>query len=127
TRISEADVASIRKGMDVYFTTLGSGRRRWSSELRQILPTPLVENNVVLYTGLFDVANEDGSLLPEMTAQVYFVTSAAHDVLTVPMGALSFRDGPPSAVQGAGALAAPGRPAAAGGGNAGAMGVAIPA
>jgi len=75
TEISEADISSIKKGMPVYFTTLGGGNRRWYSTVRQILPTPIVENNVVLYTGLFDIDNSDGSLLSDMTAQVYFVTS----------------------------------------------------
>ncbi|HWK53568.1 MAG TPA: efflux RND transporter periplasmic adaptor subunit [Hyphomicrobiales bacterium] len=88
--ISEADIGSIRSGMEVYFTTLGSGARRWYSTVRQVLPTPAVENNVVLYTGLFDIENSDGALFSEMTAQVYFITSSAKNVLTVPMGALSF-------------------------------------
>lgn len=94
--ISEADVANLKSGMEVYFTTLGGGNRRWQSTLRQILPQPTITNNVVLYTGLFDVDNEDGTLLPEMTAQIYFVTSAARDVLTVPIGALTFIDGGPA-------------------------------
>jgi macrolide-specific efflux system membrane fusion protein len=88
--ISEADIGSITTGMDVYFTTLGGGNRRWYGKLRQILPTPEVLNNVVLYTGLFDIDNSDDALLSEMTAQVYFITSAARNVLTVPMGALTF-------------------------------------
>lgn len=92
TQVSEADIGNIARGMEVYFTTLGGGTRRWHGELRQILPTPVVENNVVLYTALFDVNNDDGRLLPEMTAQVYFVTSAARDVLTVPLGALDFSE-----------------------------------
>lgn len=107
TQISEADVSRILRGMEVYFTTLGAGTRRWYSEVRQIEPTPVVENNVVLYTGLFDVDNEDGMLLPEMTAQVYFVTSKAANVLTVPLGALTFLDdeGPASAATTGNALA----------------------
>lgn len=88
--ISEADVGSVRPGMQVYFKTLGGGERRWYSTVQQILPTPEVLNNVVLYTGLFEVENADGTLLSEMTAQVYFVTSSAENVLTVPLGALSF-------------------------------------
>ncbi|MEY4641696.1 MAG: hypothetical protein RLZZ227_1690 [Pseudomonadota bacterium] len=88
--ISEADVGSVRPGMQVYFKTLGGGERRWYSTVQQILPTPEVLNNVVLYTGLFEVENTDGTLLSEMTAQVYFVTSSAEDVLTVPLGALTF-------------------------------------
>jgi macrolide-specific efflux system membrane fusion protein len=92
--ISEADIGDIRAGMNVYFTTLGGRARRWYSEVRQILPTPVIENNVVLYTGLFDIENQDAALLPEMTAQVYFITASARDVLTVPMGALTFMDRP---------------------------------
>lgn len=90
--ISEADIGNLKKGMEIYFTTLSGGTRRWTGELRQILPTPVVASNVVLYTGLFDVQNEDGALLPEMTAQVFFITSAARNVLTVPLGALTFVD-----------------------------------
>jgi macrolide-specific efflux system membrane fusion protein len=88
--ISEADVGSVRPGMQVYFKTLGGGERRWYGTVQQILPTPKITNNVVLYTGLFEVENPDGMLLSEMTAQVYFVTSSAENVLTVPLGAVSF-------------------------------------
>jgi macrolide-specific efflux system membrane fusion protein len=94
TQISEADIGKVYPGMPVYFTTLGSGGRRWHSTLRQVLPTPTATNNVVTYTGLFDIDNGDGALLSGMTTQVYFVTSAAHNVLTVPVGALTFADAP---------------------------------
>ncbi len=104
--ISEADIGNLRIGMDIYFTTLSGGQRRWRGSLRQILPTPVIENNVVLYTGLFDVDNADGTLLPEMTAQVFFITAAAYDVLTVPVGALSY--GAPAAADGAPVAGAPG-------------------
>jgi macrolide-specific efflux system membrane fusion protein len=94
TQISEADIGKVHPGMQVYFTTLGGGNRRWHSTLRQILPTPTATNNVVTYTGLFDVDNSDGALLSGMTTQVYFVISAARNVLTVPVGALTFIDAP---------------------------------
>lgn len=92
TQISEADVSRLEPGMDVYFTTLGGGDRRWRSTLEQILPQPTIDNNVVLYTGEFRIDNADRALLPEMTAQVYFITSAERDVLTVPLGALNQQD-----------------------------------
>src|SRR5690606_14543583 len=94
TQISEADIGNLDVGMDIYFTTLSGGNRRWFGRLRQILPTPVIENNVVLYTGLFDVDNSDGTLLPEMTAQVFFITASARDVLTVPVAALAYTDVP---------------------------------
>lgn len=90
--VSEADVSKLSPGMDVYFTTLGGGTRRWYGKLRQILPKPVVLNNVVLYTALFDVENDDNTLLSDMTAQIFFVTASARDVVNVPVGALNFRD-----------------------------------
>jgi macrolide-specific efflux system membrane fusion protein len=91
--VSEADVTKLRVGMEVYFTTLGSSGRRWYATLRQILPTPTVTNNVVLYTALFDVENTDGTLFSNMTAQIFFVTSSARNVLKVPVGALTYAAG----------------------------------
>ena len=90
TEVSEADIGKLKKDMEVYFTTLGGGDRRWFSEVRQVLPTPATSNNVVLYTALFDIDNADGTLLTDMTAQVFFVESAARNVVTVPVGALTY-------------------------------------
>jgi len=92
-QVSEADVTKLRPGMEVYFTTLGSSGRRWYGTLRQILPTPVVTNNVVLYTALFDVDNKDETLYSNMTAQIFFVTSSARNVLKVPVGALTYAEG----------------------------------
>lgn len=88
TQVSEADVTKLRLGMDAYFTTLGQPDRRWYGKLRQILPTPEIINNVVLYNALFDVPNPNNELLPQMSAQVFFVSAAAKNVLTVPVAAL---------------------------------------
>ena len=88
SQVSEADVTRLAVGMDVYFTTLGEPDRRWHGTLRQINPTPEIVNNVVLYNALFDVANADGALMTQMTAQIFFVVAQAQDVLTVPLSAL---------------------------------------
>jgi macrolide-specific efflux system membrane fusion protein len=88
TQVSEADIVRLRPNMDAYFTTLGTPSKKWTGKLRQILPTPDVTNNVVLYTALFDVANPTGELLTQMSAQVFFIAAAAHHVLTVPVSAL---------------------------------------
>ncbi|AOF84993.1 efflux transporter, RND family, MFP subunit [Hydrogenophaga sp. RAC07] len=119
TQVSEADVSKLRGGMPVYFTTLGGQGRRWYGELKKIEPTPTVTNNVVLYNALFEVPNNNRSLMTQMTAQVFFVVSDAKDVLMVPMSALTIQrsaaqgnrgvqGGPPAA----GAAVAPGAPAA---------------
>ncbi|WEZ84837.1 macrolide transporter subunit MacA [Rhizobium sp. 32-5/1] len=91
--VSEADVGKLRVGMEAYFTLLGQPGKRYNGTLRQIQPTPQTENSVVLYYALFDVPNPEGALMMNMTAQVFFVQSAARDVLTVPVAALSSDDG----------------------------------
>jgi macrolide-specific efflux system membrane fusion protein len=105
TEVSEADVGRVRVGMPVYFTTLGlqdaAGRpRRWQGKLAQVLPAPPTEagataatqatsGKVVLYTALFDVENADGALMPQMSAQVFFVTASAENVVVAPFAALT--------------------------------------
>ena len=93
TQVSEADVSKLRLGMDAYFTTLGNANRRYSGKLRQILPTPTVTNNVVLYTALFDVSNPNKQLMTQMTAQVFFVRASTQNAVTVPVAALRFTGG----------------------------------
>nr|WP_315429708.1 efflux RND transporter periplasmic adaptor subunit [uncultured Albidiferax sp.] len=107
TEVSEADVRRVKPGMPVYFTTLGGDARRWQGRVRQVLPAPPVAeakaaaagqaatSKVVLYTVLFDVDNLDAELMPQMTAQVSFVTASAQNVLTVPMPALKPVPGQP--------------------------------
>ena len=94
TQVGEADVAKLRHGMSSYFTTLGSPGRRFYGSLRKIEPTPTVTNNVVLYNALFDVPNPNKVLMPQMTAQVFFVVAEARDVLTVPVAALTYQRTP---------------------------------
>ncbi|PKP78938.1 MAG: efflux RND transporter periplasmic adaptor subunit [Alphaproteobacteria bacterium HGW-Alphaproteobacteria-3] len=87
--VAEADVGRLAEGMPVYFTTLGAANVRWRSTVRQVLPTPEIENDVVLYTVLIDIANPDGKLMKDMTTQVFFLLGEAQDAVTVPVGAVS--------------------------------------
>ena len=90
--VPEADISKIEPGMETHLFAVGGGIRQWEAVLGQILPNPKVEDNVVRYTTLFRVDNSDGALLPNMTAQVYVITSSARKVLTVPFGALIFAE-----------------------------------
>ena len=86
--VSEADIPHLYAGMPVYFKTFGGGERRWQSTIRQVLPTPSVINDVVLYQALIDIDNNDGRLMDAMTTQVFFLLDQAKDVLLVPLGAI---------------------------------------
>ncbi len=92
-QVTETDVTRLRIGMEVYFTTLGGGKRRFHGKLRQISPTPRLDNNVVLYDALFDVENPDQALMTQMTAQVFFVAARVEDALLVPLSALQPAEG----------------------------------
>jgi len=99
TMVSEADIRSVKTGQAAYFTTLAGDRRRWTGQVRQVLPAPPVAatgqvsgqpaaSKVVQYTVLFDVDNQDAELLPQMTAQVSFITASARNVVVAPLSAL---------------------------------------
>lgn len=90
-QVAEADVMKLQDGMKAYFTTLGSGERRWEGTVRQILPTPEEVNDVVLYNVLVDVDNTDYSLLPGMTTQMFFIQASAENVPLIPANALGRR------------------------------------
>ena len=90
-QVAEADVMRLRSDMPVYFTTLGSGERRWQGTVRQILPTPEVINNVVLYNVLVDVDNHDRQLMTGMSTQMFFVLGKAEQVPLLPVNALGPR------------------------------------
>jgi macrolide-specific efflux system membrane fusion protein len=91
SQTAEADIMRIIPGLPVYFTTLGSEQRRWQGTVRQVLPTPEVVNNVVLYNVLVDVDNTDRQLMTGMSAQVFFVLGEAKHVLIIPVSALGKR------------------------------------
>jgi macrolide-specific efflux system membrane fusion protein len=112
TLVSEADIRRIKTNTPAQFTTLGGlgedNAPRWEGKVSQVLPAPPVKastegssasatteatNKVVQYVVLFDVGNEDGELMPQMTAQVVFVTDSAKDVVIAPLGALEAVDG----------------------------------
>ena len=90
-QVAEADVMRLKPNLSVYFTTLGAGERRWQGTIRQILPSPEVVNNVVLYNVLVDVDNRDRQLMSGMSTQMFFVLSSASQVPLLPIAALGPR------------------------------------
>ena len=87
--VAEADVSRLKEGMAVYFTTLGNTERRWQGKVRQILPSPQIVNDVVLYDVLIDVKNEGRQLMTGMTTQVFFIFGKAENATIIPAEALT--------------------------------------
>jgi macrolide-specific efflux system membrane fusion protein len=90
-QVAEADVMKLKAGMDVYFTTLGKQDRKWTTTIRQILPTPETINDVVLFDVLVDVDNKDRQLMTGMSTQMFFVVGRAKDALLLPVAGLGRR------------------------------------
>ena len=90
-QVAEADVMRIGTGTAAEFTTLGALDRRWQGRVRQVLPTPEVINEVVLYNVLVDVDNRDRQLMNGMSTQVFFILGEARNALAVPRAALGER------------------------------------
>lgn len=93
-QVAEADIVRLAPGAPLEFSTLGMPDRRWKSTVRQILPTPQIVNDVVLYDVLADVPNTDKALMTDMTAQVFFIEGRETDVPVVPLAALQKAPGP---------------------------------
>jgi macrolide-specific efflux system membrane fusion protein len=87
-QVAEADVLKIKPGMKAYFSTLNTPDGRAQGTVRQVLPTPEIVSDVVLYNVLVDIDNRGLGLMTDMTAQVFFVLAEAADVPLVPLNAL---------------------------------------
>lgn len=88
--VDESDIAQIREGLPVKFTVQAMPNQTFTGRVRQVRLQSKVQENVVNYTVVVEVPNEDGKLLPGMTASVDFEAKSAQDVLTVPNAALRF-------------------------------------
>jgi macrolide-specific efflux system membrane fusion protein len=90
-QVAEADISRLKDGMPIYFTTLGNRERRWQGKVRQILPSPQIVNEVVLYDVLIDAKNEGRQLMTGMTTQVFFIFGRAENATIIPAEVLTRR------------------------------------
>jgi HlyD family secretion protein len=88
--VDESDIGKIVAGQPVTFTVQSFPERQFTGTVEQVRLNSTTLNNVVSYTAVVSVTNEDGKLLPGMTASVKLVTASADSVLTVPATALRF-------------------------------------
>jgi HlyD family secretion protein len=88
TSVDESDIGRIRTGQPVRFTVQAYPGEPFAGAVRQVRLQSKTKENVVNYTVVVDVRNEDGRLLPGMTATARFVVAGVRDVLRVPNAAL---------------------------------------
>ncbi|GHV95543.1 hypothetical protein AGMMS50293_18630 [Spirochaetia bacterium] len=89
--VGELDVASINKEQAVRFTLESLPGRSFTGVVDTLRLVPAVLNNVVSYTVIINVENQDGSLLPGMTCAVDFIVTRKENVLMAPNAALRYQ------------------------------------
>ncbi|MDR2476372.1 MAG: efflux RND transporter periplasmic adaptor subunit [Treponema sp.] len=89
--VGELDVTAIHKGQAVRFTLESLPGRSFSGEVENLRLVPTVQSNVVSYTVIINVENQDGSLLPGMTCAVEFIVERSENILMAPNAALRYQ------------------------------------
>jgi HlyD family secretion protein len=88
--IDEADIGEVHIGQTVQFTVDAYPGRSFDARVQQIRKAATEVQNAVSYLAILSVENNDGALLPGMTANVSIVIGARAQALRVPIAALSF-------------------------------------
>lgn len=88
--VDEADIGKVEKDQSVTFTVDAYPEQTFQGTVRQVRLSPKVEQNVVNYTVIIDVPNDDMKLMPGMTATVTILVTKQEAVLKVPTLALRF-------------------------------------
>jgi HlyD family secretion protein len=89
--IDEADVGRLKSGQPVTFTVNAYPNRTFSGTVRMVRLGAQTVQNVVTYTAVIGVENEDQALLPGMTANLQITTEERRNALRIPNAALRFR------------------------------------
>ncbi len=90
TSVAESDVAQLREGMKASFTVDAFPGQTFDGTVQQVRLAATTTSNVVTYDAVVGVDNDEGLLLPGMTASVEFMVEQRVGALVVPNAALRF-------------------------------------
>ena len=88
--VSEADIGRVKEGQEAEYSLDGYPDTTFKGKVTQVRLNSTTTSNVVTYTVIVSVDNEDLKLKPGMTANVSIITSQNKDVLCVPALALKY-------------------------------------
>ncbi len=106
--VDEADIGRIRPGQEATFAVAAHPSVNLRGQVKEVRLAATTVNNVVTYTVVVSAHNDQGRMLPGMTATMRIITDERRDVLRVPNAALRWR--PARAGMGADAVAAASTP-----------------
>lgn len=89
--ISEADIGQIKTGLPVTFTVDTFPADTFKGTVSQVRLQPKEDSNVVMYTVVITISNDDLRLLPGMTAYVTITVEEKPEVLKLQNTAFQFR------------------------------------
>jgi HlyD family secretion protein len=89
--VDESDIGKIKNDQDVSFNVPAYPDKEFKGKVSQIRLQPETVSNVVTYNVVIKTANDEGILLPGMTANIDFIADRADSVLMVPASALRFK------------------------------------
>src|SRR5579875_1020079 len=92
--VGEPDIGRVQAGDPVSFTVLAYPNRTFTGTVQQVRKNPTTVSNVVTYDTVVIVNNEDGALLPGMTADATIQVAHVDNATIVPLAAFSYT--PPS-------------------------------
>jgi HlyD family secretion protein len=91
--VNEADIGNIIPGKPVTFTVDAFPGQTFHGTVGKVRFNAQMTQNVVTYTVEIETDNEDGKLLPYLTANVQFEVSRLHNAMLVPNAALRYEPG----------------------------------
>lgn len=89
--IDEADVADIKKDLDVTFNVDAHPNETFRGKIKQVRYNPVEVNGVITYETVVGVNNEKLLLRPGMTASAKIITKESKDNILIPNTALRFK------------------------------------
>ncbi len=96
--VAEADIGLLHMGQQINFTVDAFPERKYTGVVEQVRLNPTILENVVTYSVIATVNNDDGTLLPGMTANIRFVVNQRKTVLRTPNAALRYKPKNPDTI-----------------------------
>jgi HlyD family secretion protein len=88
--IDEADIGKIKVGQKVEFFVDAFPEETFNGEVKQVRLQPKSVQNVVNYTVIIEVNNDDLKLFPGMTANISIIVEDKKNVFTIPATSLNY-------------------------------------
>jgi HlyD family secretion protein len=88
--VNEVNIGKVETGQKVNFTVEAYPNKIFHGTVSQVINDPVITNNIVTFSVVVQIENEERMLKPGMTAAVNIIVADEKDVLTVPTAALRF-------------------------------------